>query len=60
MKVHILDEVYAWVQKKRRGFTEDPKEEISGNQEFRVREASSPCYYASRGRNFSYSGSFPP
>ena len=37
-----------------RGFTEDPKEEISRNQRFRVREASHPCYYASRGRDSSY------
>ena len=34
MKVHILDEGYTWVPK-RRDFTEDLKEEISGNQKFR-------------------------
>ena len=34
VKVHLLDEGYAWVPK-RRGFTEDPREEISGNQNFR-------------------------
>ena len=41
------------------GFTEDPKEAISGNQIFRAREASYICYYASRGRDFSYFGLFP-
>ena len=34
MKVHLLDEDYAWVPK-RRDFTEDPEEEILGNQNFR-------------------------
>ena len=33
LKVHCLDKGYAWVPKKR-DFTEDPKEEISGNQIF--------------------------
>ena len=39
---------------KRKGFTEDPKEEISKNQGFQARKASYPCYYASRGRGSSY------
>ena len=30
LKVHRLDDGFAWVQKKRRDFIEDPKEEISG------------------------------
>ena len=34
MKVHLLDENYAWVPK-RRDFPEDPEEEILGNQNFR-------------------------
>ena len=34
VKVHLLDEGYMWVPK-RRDFTEDQKEEISGNQNFR-------------------------
>ena len=34
VKVHLLDMGYAWVQKKKRDFTKDPKEEISGNQNF--------------------------
>ena len=58
MKVHLLDEGYAWVPK-RRGFTEDSKEEISGNQRFWAREASYPCYYTSRGRDSFHSGLFP-
>ena len=40
----LLDEGYAWVQKMR-GFTEDPKEEIFGNQGFRAKETSYLCYY---------------
>ena len=32
-KVHILDEGYAWVPK-RRDFNKDPKEEVLGNQIF--------------------------
>ena len=39
VKVHLLDEGYVWVPK-RRGFNEDPNEEILGNQRFRAREAS--------------------
>ena len=35
---------------KNEGFHQDPNEEISRNQIFRVREASCSCYYASRGR----------
>ena len=42
----------------RANFTEDPKEEISGNQISRAKEASYPCYYASRGRNYFYFGYF--
>ena len=34
VKVHLPDEGYAWVPK-RRDFTEDPKDKISGNQIFR-------------------------
>ena len=51
-KAHLLNKGYAWVQK-RRGFAEDSKYEISGNQGFRGREATYPCYYAQRGRNSS-------
>ena len=39
---------------KMRDFTEYPNKEISGNQGFWAREASYPCYYASRGRDSSY------
>ena len=39
-------------------FAEDPKEEISGNQEFRAKEASHEYYYAQRGRDSSYLGLF--
>ena len=54
VKVHLLDEGYAYIPK-RRDFIENPKEEILGNQGFQAREASHPCYYyASRGRNSSY------
>ena len=49
IKVHILNEGHAYIRK-RRDFTKDPKEKILGNQEFRAREASYPCYYASSGR----------
>ena len=59
MKVHLLDEGYAYIPK-RRDFTEDPMGEVSGNQGFQVREAFYPFYYASRGRDSSYSGLFPP
>ena len=48
VKVHPLDKGHAYIPK-RRDFTEDPKEDISGNQGFWAREASYPCYYASRG-----------
>ena len=44
MKVHLLNEGYAYIPKMR-DFTEDSKEEILGNQGFRAREASYPCYY---------------
>ena len=33
VKVHLLDEGYTWILK-RRDFTEDPNEEILGNQSF--------------------------
>ena len=33
-----------------RDFTKYPKEEISGNQGFRARGASYPCYYTLRGK----------
>ena len=59
MKVHILDKGYVCVPK-RRGFTEDPKEEISGNQGFWAKVASYSCDCASRDRDSSYSSSFPP
>ena len=39
VKVHLLDEGYAYIPK-RRDFTEDPKGVVSGNQGFRAREAS--------------------
>ena len=43
---------------KRGDFTEDPKEEILGNQGFRDREASYSSYYAPRGMDSSYFGLF--
>ena len=49
VKVHLHNEGHTYITK-RRDFTEYPKEEISGNQGFRARKASYPCYYASRGR----------
>ena len=33
VKVHLLDKGYSWILQ-RRGFTEDPREEILGNQIF--------------------------
>ena len=57
VKVHLLDEGYAYIPKMR-DFIEDPKEEVSGNQIFRAKEASYPCYYASRGRDSPYFGLF--
>ena len=57
MKVYLLDEGYVWVSKIR-GFTEDSKEEVSGNQRFRAKEASHLCCYTSRGRDSSYLGLF--
>ena len=39
VKVQLLNEVYAWVPKMRE-FTENPKEEISGNQIFGIRRCS--------------------
>ena len=59
VKVHLLDEGYVYIPKIRE-FTKDPKKEISGNQGFRDREASYPCYYASRDTDSFYSGLFPP
>ena len=56
-KVHHIDEGYAYIPEKR-DFTEDPKEEISGNQRFRAREASNSCFYASRCRDSTYLGLF--
>ena len=49
VKVHLHIEGHTYITK-RRDFTKYPKEEISGNQRFRARKASYPCYYASRGR----------
>ena len=46
--------------KKMRNFTEDSKDEISRNQRFWAKEASYPCYYASRCGNSSCFGLFPP
>ena len=57
MKVHLLDEGYVHIPK-RRDFTEDQKEEILRNQGFRAKEASYPYYYTSRGRDSSYLGLF--
>ena len=57
-KVHLLDKSYAYIPKMR-DFTKDTKEESSRNQRFRAKEASYPCYYASRGRGSSYFGLFP-
>ena len=57
VKVHLLNMSYAYIPK-RRDFTEDQKEEVSGNQGFRSKEASYQCYYASRGRDSSYFGLF--
>ena len=59
VKVHLLDEGYAYIPK-RRDFTEDPKEEISGNQGFWAKEVSYSCYYDSIGMDSSYSSLFPP
>ena len=59
VKVHLLNESYAYIPK-RRDFTKYPNEEISGNQGFLAREASYSCYYASRDRDSSYYGLFPP
>ena len=39
VKDHLLNEGYAYIPK-RRDFTEDLKEVVSGNQGFRAREAS--------------------
>ena len=49
-KVHRLNEGYTHIPK-RRDFTEDPNEEILGNQRFWAREACYLCYCASRGRD---------
>ena len=58
MKVHLLDEGYAWVPK-RKDVDEDPKEEIWGKLKFSslggVLETSYKFYYASRGMDSSYS-----
>ena len=34
MIVHLRDEGYAWVQKKRKDFDEDPKKKIRGKSKF--------------------------
>ena len=58
MKVHLLNEGYAWVPK-RKDFDEDPKEEIQGKSKFsglgRVLGTSYLLDYVSRGRDSSYS-----
>ena len=54
MKVHLLDEDYAWIPK-RRDFTKVLNEEILGNQGFRDKEASYLCYYAQILPTFVYS-----
>ena len=54
VKVHLLDEDYAWVPK-RRDFTKVLNEEILENQGFRDREASCLCYYAQILPTFVYS-----
>ena len=59
VKVHLLDECYVWVPKKK-GFTKDPKEKFLGNQRFWAKEASHPCNYALRGRDSSYFVLFSP
>ena len=58
VKIHLIDEGYAYILKMK-DFIEDSREEISGNQGFQARKASYPCYYASRGRDSSYSSLFP-
>ena len=59
VKVHLLDEGYAWVPK-RKDFDEDPKEDIQGKSKFSglrgVLRTSYCLDYASRGRDPSYSG----
>ena len=59
MKVHLLDEDYVWVPK-RKDFDEDPKEKIGGKSKFLglggVLGTSYQFYYVSRGRDPSYSG----
>ena len=57
LKVHHLDEGYAWVPKMR-GFAEDPNEESSGNRRFQAREASHLFNNSLRGRDSSYLGLF--
>ena len=53
VKVHLLDEGYVWVPK-RKSFTEDSNEEISRNKGSQAKEASYPCYYAPIGRDSFY------
>ena len=59
MKVHLLDEGYTWVSK-RKDFDEDPKEEIRRKSKFSglggVLGTLYLLFYASRDRDPSYSG----
>ena len=59
MKVHLLDEGYALVPK-RKDFDEDPKDEIRGKSKFLglgwVLKTSNRLDYASRCKDSSYSG----
>ena len=59
VKVHLLEEGYSWVPK-RKDFDEDPKEEIKGKSKFSslggVLGTSYWLDYASRGRDSSYFG----
>ena len=59
MKVHLLDNSYAWVLK-RKDFDEDPKEDIWGRSKFSslggVLRTSYRLDYTSTGRDSSYSG----
>ena len=57
VKVHLLDKGHAYIPKKR-DFTKDPKDEVSGNQAFQARETSYSYYYASRSKDSSYFGLF--
>ena len=52
-KVHRIDEEYAWVHRKT-DFTEDPKNEISGDRIFQVYEASYSCITLQEVEDSSY------